>query len=82
MLHKLLEAIKTAAMEAVNATNPVMVVYGTVVSVSPLSVQLEQKSLLTAPFLVNLQPDLEAGNKVALLRVQGGQEYLILGKVV
>ena len=81
-MHKFLEAIKIAATEAVNATNPVIVVYGTVVSVSPLSVQLEQKSLLTAPFLVNLLPDLEAGSKVALLRVQGGQEYVILGKVV
>ena len=64
MLHKFLEAIKIAAMEAVNATNPVMVVYGTVISVSPLSVQLEQKSLLTAPFLVNLQPYLEAGKNI------------------
>ena len=82
MLHKLLEAIKIAATEAVNATNPVAVVYGTVASISPLSVQLEQKSLLTAPFLVNLQPYLETGNKIALLRVQGGQEYVILGKVV
>lgn len=82
MLHKFLEAIKKAAMDAVNATNPVAVEYGTVISVSPLSVQVEQKSLLTAPFLVKLQPNLEAGNKVALLRVQGGQEYVILGKVV
>lgn len=82
MLHKLLEAIKIAAIEAIEATKPAAVVYGTVTSVSPLSVQLEQKSLLTAPFLVSLQPYLEAGNRVALLRVQGGQEYLILGKVV
>lgn len=82
MLHKFLEAIKIAAIEAIEATKPAAVVYGTVTSVSPLSVQLEQKSLLTAPFLVSLQPYLEAGNRVALLRVQGGQEYLILGKVV
>ena len=82
MLHKFLEAIKIAAIEAIEATKPAAVVYGTVTFVSPLSVQLEQKSLLTAPFLVSLQPYLEEGNKVALLRVQGGQEYVILGKVV
>lgn len=81
-MHKFLEAIKVAATEAVDATNPVAVVYGTVASTSPLSVQVEQKALLTAPFLANLQPDLEAGNKVALLRVQGGQEYVVLGRVV
>ena len=79
---KLLEAIKIAATEAVDATNPVAVVYGTVVSISPLSIQLEQKSLLTSQFLVNLRRHLEIGDRVALLRVQGGQEYLILGKVV
>lgn len=82
MLPKLLEVIKIAATDAVNAANPVAVVYGTVASVSPLSVKLEQKSLLTASFLTSLCPYLESGDRVALLRVQGGQEYLILGKVV
>lgn len=81
-MDRLLEAIKIAATEAVDAGKPVMVAYGTILSVSPLSVQADQKAPLSKEYLTNLCPYLQTGDRVALLRVQGGQEYLILGKVV
>ena len=71
-----------AAVEAVETSGPVTVAYGTVVSTEPLAVQLDQKILLTKEFLVNLNHQLLAGDSLVLLRVQGGQEYLILGKRV
>lgn len=81
-LHKFLEGIKTAAMEAVEAASPVIVAYGTVISAKPLSVQLDQKILLASEFLVTMGHAFEKGDRLVLLRIQGGQEYLVLGKKV
>ena len=46
--NELVEGIKRAALDAINATNPAGVVFGTVISVSPLSVSIDQKMTLTA----------------------------------
>ncbi|KPU45819.1 hypothetical protein OXPF_06080 [Oxobacter pfennigii] len=116
----LLDVIKKAGVDAVNANNPVNVLYGEVVSINPLSVNIEQRLTLTADFLIvpesltryeidithghqyqdnngsgsttrTTQPalapivirtGLQPGDKVILLRMQGGQDYLILDKVV
>lgn len=76
------DVIKKAAVEAVEATHPMNLVFGRVVAVSPLSVRLDQQRTIPARFLLRLSgPALEAGNYVALLRMQGGQKYLILGAV-
>lgn len=48
----LLETIKTAAVEAVNASNPVAILFGTVVSVSPLKVNIEQRLTLDESHLI------------------------------
>lgn len=39
-------AVKRAAVEAVNATKPVNIMFGVVLSVEPLKIQLEQKAIL------------------------------------
>ncbi|MFS8534835.1 MAG: DUF2577 domain-containing protein [Limnochordales bacterium] len=109
----LLELIKKAGLEAVQANNPVQVLFGEVVSADPLTVQVDQRFILTSEFLVvpeRLAPcevdlshthqypggeteealteplvirrGLEAGDKVLLLRVQGGQKYVLLDRVV
>ena len=41
-----LEAVKRAAVEAVDAKKPVLVLFGTVISDSPLKIQVEQKLTL------------------------------------
>lgn len=44
--NELVEALKRAAVEAVNALKPVNVYFGKVVSVSPLEINVEQKMIL------------------------------------
>lgn len=48
----LLRIIKKAAVEAVNASKPTAIVYGKVISISPLKINVEQKMTLTAAQLV------------------------------
>ncbi|WP_025950465.1 DUF2577 domain-containing protein [Geobacillus thermocatenulatus] len=82
----LVDLIKNVAVKAVEATNPVDVLFGTVVSESPLEVQIHQKLKLTEEFLVITervtQANLKRADKVVLLRVQGGQQFIVLDKVV
>ncbi|WFD12203.1 DUF2577 domain-containing protein [Tepidibacter hydrothermalis] len=50
--NNLLITIRKIALEAVNASKPTAVVYGKVISTSPLKIQVEQKMTLTAAQLV------------------------------
>lgn len=109
----LLNVIKAAGIDAVGASNPVHVLSGEVMAVSPLSVKIDQRFILTAELLavpesltkyevdlrhnhtggsgqtgealiekITIRPGLQAGDKVLLIRVQGGQQFVILDKVV
>ena len=51
----MLEIIKRAAMEAVEASQPTAVIEGTVISASPLKIQVSQMEPLTKDFLVLCQ---------------------------
>lgn len=125
-MNKALEVIKKAAMDAVINSAPADIVYGTVLSVSPLSVYVDQKKTLEAEFLVltrnvtdfdtevtvqwrtentsgggggydafsshshaitgrkpiRVHNSLKAGERVAMIQMSGGQEYLIIDRVV
>lgn len=48
----LLKIIKQAAIEAIEASKPVNMVFGTVISTSPLQIQIEQKLTLSSDQLV------------------------------
>ena len=48
----LVKAIKKAAVEAVNASKPANMVFGTVISASPLKIKIDQKLILTSAQLV------------------------------
>ncbi|MGM7683552.1 DUF2577 domain-containing protein [Cytobacillus sp. Hm23] len=48
----MLDHIKAAAIDAMNATNPVNVLFGVVVNTSPLEIEIHQKLKLTTEFLV------------------------------
>ncbi|ANB62305.1 DUF2577 domain-containing protein [Anoxybacteroides amylolyticum] len=82
----LVDLIKNVAVKAVEATNPVNVLFGTVASESPLEIQIHQKLRLTEDFLVITervdQANVRRGDRVVLLRVQGGQQFIVLDKVV
>ncbi len=95
--------IKTAASEAIERSKPVNVVFGNVISVSPLQINLEEKITLSSAqliltqnvmsysvnmtideqnYTVNVDNALAVGDNVALVRMQGGQKFLVLDKVV
>ena len=83
-IKNLLEIIKQAAVDAVNASNPVDYCFGKVMSTNPLKISLEQKIILgknQLDFAISSN-SLEVGNKVVLLKKRGGQKYLVLSKVV
>lgn len=79
------ETIKRIALSAVDSTNPVQVLFGTVTKTNPIEITVHQKLLLTRDFLVHLQRDgsaLVQGDTVLLVRVQGGQKFVVMDKVV
>lgn len=99
----LLETIKTAAIDAVNATKPVEIVLGIVLSTQPLKIELEQKLSLSEAFLIipeeltdrtvkiiidgeekeiEIKNALQTGDKLALAKIQGGQKYLVISRLV
>jgi len=96
LIMNLIDLIKSVAVKAVEATNPVHVLFGTVTSENPLEIEIHQKLKLTEEFLVitervtryevdnniSIRTGLKKGDKVALLRVQGGQQFVVLDKVV
>lgn len=121
-IKKLLGVMKQAGAGAVEAGNPVSIMFGEVESAEPLKVRVDQRFALTAEFLVIpealtrlelelrhahqytdtsgsgttvkmtdpelpeepvvIRRGLETGDKVLLLRMQGGQKYVILDRVV
>lgn len=80
----LIQIIKKAAIEAVEASNPTKVIYGTVTDASP-SIKVEQKFTIPKEFIVLTkriaEEGLEVGDNVILLQEQGGQKYIVLDKV-
>ena len=120
----LLQIIKKAAVEAVEASNPAKIMYGTVTAVSPLAIKIDQRFTVTEAFLiltknvrdyeveitldnwvtenksggsgessfashgheingkkkVTIHNALKTGDKVILLREQGGQKYVVIDK--
>lgn len=99
----MIQIIKKAAIEAVEASNPTKLLYGTVKSISPLTIKIDQKFTIPEEFLVltknvrdykvkmsvnggieqeyTVKNSLKAGDKVILLREQGGQKYIVIDKV-
>ena len=78
--------IKQTALDAVDARKPTELRYGTIISVSPLKVQITTSFTLPSALLVvpkRLREDdpLAVGDKVALIRAIGGQSYYIIDKI-
>lgn len=82
-----LNAVKKAAIDAIEASYPSDFCFGKVVSLSPLKVNVEQRLTLTKMQLVMTETvvktsPIEVGDEIVLLRKKGGQKYLIIDKVV
>lgn len=52
MLPNPVEVVKRAAVEAVEAGKPVIILFGKVISASPLKIQVDQKTILTEKMLI------------------------------
>lgn len=114
----MIQAIKQAAIEAVEQSSPMTIAYGTVTKTNPLEINVEQRMnikgdmiLLTSNVIdkeveveVNDKTEgggtgphiheykgtkkhihkkgLKVGEKVLLLRIQGGQKYIVLDRLV
>ena len=100
----MIDIIKQAGLDAFYASNPVNLTYGTVTSVNPLKVMIDQRLELTKEFLIvpeylteykiticknekfkeeiTIRKGLEVGNQLIMIRQQGGQEFLLLDRVV
>lgn len=83
-MRQFIEVIKSVALNAVETTKPVEICYGTVQSLSPFRVKLSQKQILEKESFLVLDgvtvSSFQVGNALILLRVQGGQKYMILGR--
>lgn len=122
-INELVRAVKQAAVEAVNASGPMALCFGTVTSAAPLKIQVDQKKTLTEAqliltnnvrdYTVEMTVDhqteitsggsgdasfsshlhaykgrksfrvhlaLKAGEKVILLRCDGGQKFIVLDR--
>jgi hypothetical protein len=114
----LVRLIKQTALDAVNASDPILIRFGNVISVNPLKIQIDQKSILFEVHLVltrnvtdfelemtldhvteyesgpekhrhdykgrkrfTVHNALKVGEKVILLRVQGGKQYVVIDRV-
>lgn len=80
----LLDVMKQTSVNANRAQKPVAVYFGKVTSTSPLNVAIDQRITLTEGHLVRTKTVevLEVNEQVVLLRMQGGQRYIIIDKVV
>ena len=74
----IIETIKKVALDAFTASKPVNVLWGEVTSVDPITITINQYLSLTEEFLV-INGEVFKGDKVTLIRVQGGQKYVVLG---
>lgn len=127
-MSNLVQLIKQASLEAGEAAAPVAIEFGTVISVAPLKIQIDQKKILTGAFLIipesltdhavsmtvshstetagahshsgavpgesphshnysgtksfTMLNGLRVAERVILLRIQGGQQYLVLDRMV
>lgn len=83
-MNELVSMIKQIAQSVFEQSKPVEVCYGLVVQEedknTELKIRLQQKQVLSKNYFVNQQKlnEVETGQKVILLRVQGGQQYYIL----
>lgn len=100
----MMEVIKRGALEAVEESKPVALMFGTVTRIAPLAINIEQRFTIPADMILltsnvidkktevrinNGSKDgaviynsLKTGDKVLILRMQGGQKYVVLDRLV
>ena len=80
-MHELLRVIKRAALEAYDNEQMRDLVCGQVTDTEPLTVCIEENVPVRVLRRAG-EPILEQGDRVYLIRLRGGQKFLLLDKVV
>ena len=83
-MQKIIKVFQQISANEREASLPVMICYGKVLSLSPFQVQIEQKLVLDKNFFIVKSgvtaSSFKVGDILILLRNKGGQQYLILDK--
>lgn len=74
----IIDTIKRVALNAFEASKPVNLVFGEVISTDPLKIKIGDLLTLSREFLV-VNGTVSEGDTVTLIRCQGGQKYVVLG---
>lgn len=76
--------IKQICANERQASYPVEICFGMVVSLNPFKIKIDQKKILGKKFFITKEnikiTSFDIGDKLILFRMQGGQKYLIFGK--
>lgn len=84
LVRNLIGAIKQVALDVYTESTPTAVMFGTVLGVSPLRVNVDQRMTIELSNLIitaSYADKVVTGDQVILLRNQGGQQFIILDKV-
>lgn len=79
---QLLQTLKLLIKQTVEAMKPMDISFGTISSVSPVKVRVNEKLELPKEALIftdNADNSIKSGTKVILLRLPGGNRFLVLG---
>lgn len=74
----IIDTIKKVSLNAFEASNPVKLLFGKVISTDPVKIQVGEYLTLTKEFLV-INGAVSQDDTVTLIRCQGGQKYVVLG---
>lgn len=74
----IIDIIKKVALNVFEASNPVKLLFGKVISTDPVKIQVGEYLTLTREFLV-INGEIFKDDDVTLIRCQGGQKYVVLG---
>lgn len=82
----MIDIIKKVVKNYISNADLVNIQYGTVIQTSPIQIQLEKLIIPSTKIIVpssfkKLEVSLKRGDKVLLLRQQGGQLFFVLDKV-
>lgn len=74
----IIDIIKEVALNVFEASSPVKLLFGKVISTDPVKIQVGEYLTLTREFLV-INGEVFKDDNVTLIRCQGGQKYVVLG---
>lgn len=82
-MKRFLQLIKQAAIDVYNAQKPCDFCCGTIISIFPFKLKLDNSNVLPEEMLVftdSVKAELKSGDKVVVFRKAGGQKFLIIGR--